>query len=183
MSFLTPNTIRRCAAGHTEAQREVYEALQRVMFGVVLRYAGSREEARDWLHDGFIRLFDRMGGYRFEGSFEGWARRVFVSTALDHLRQKRLIWSDLDSGPIEAVDWSVAADGIDRIDADRLIELIGALPPPQRTVLNLFSIEGYAHEEVAEELGISVENSRITLHRAKQTLEQRLKKEGILPSR
>lgn len=148
------------------------------MFGVVMRYASSRAEASDWLHDGFIRLFDRMGSYRFEGSFEGWARRVFVSTALDQLRRRRVV---VDQEPLEqAGDWAGVAQQVDRIDADRLIELIGRLPEGQRTVLNLFSIEGYAHEEVAELLGISVENSRITLHRAKQTLAHWLKNEGFL---
>ena len=153
------------------------------MFGVALRYASSREEARDWLHDGFIRLFERIGGYRFEGSFEGWARRIFVSTALDQLRKRRPTVDAADGLVLEASkngQWAAACEEIDRIDADFLVEQINRLPQTQRAVLNLFSIEGYAHDEIAELLGISVENSRITLHRAKHTLAQMLKKEGLL---
>lgn len=150
------------------------------MYGVVLRYASSGQEASDWLHDGFIRLFERIGSYRFEGSFEGWARRVFVSAALDQLRRRGNRWQAGLETVVEGNDWAVAAEAVDRIDADRLMELIGRLPEGQRTVLNLFSIEGYTHDEVGQMLGISSENSRITLHRAKQTLAEWLTKEGIL---
>jgi len=77
------------------AQRLLYEKFARKMFGVCLRYTKQREEAEDLLQEGFIKVFQKISSFKAEGSLEGWIRRVMVNTALDHLRQQKMLWTDL----------------------------------------------------------------------------------------
>ena len=81
--------VERCKKQDRRAQRDLYEKLSARMFPVCLRYIGDREMAKDVLHDGFITLFSKLGDYRGEGTFEGWARRIFVTACLMQLRMGR----------------------------------------------------------------------------------------------
>ena len=72
--------IAGCMKNDPLAQRQMYEWLSPRMFAVCFRYIGEKEAARDVLHDGFITLFSKIGSYKGDGSFEGWARRIFTST-------------------------------------------------------------------------------------------------------
>ena len=87
LQYTEAELINECVQGNSSAQRCLYELLHPRMYAVCLRYVGDKEEARDILHDGFILLFSKLKNYRGEGSFEGWARKLFVNTALMHLRK------------------------------------------------------------------------------------------------
>ena len=84
--------------GDSRAQRSIYEHLSAKMYAVCLRYMGDKEAAQDVLQDGFVILFNKLSTYSGEGSFEGWARRIFTNTALMVLRQHDVM---RDSGDIE----------------------------------------------------------------------------------
>ena len=81
--------LESCKKGDRKAQKSLYDLLAPKMMALCMRYAGSRELAEDLLQDGFVTLFSKMGNFKNEGSFEGWARRVFVTTCLMYLRKKR----------------------------------------------------------------------------------------------
>lgn len=168
--------IRQCQKGDRSAERHIYLALSSVMFAVTIRYAPDRATAEDLLQEGFICLFRKIKDYRFEGSFEGWARRIFVTVALGHLRrEKRVQYMELpDSLP------DVMPLVIEKMQANDIMSYISQLPQLSNTILNMFCVEGYTHQEISTHLGISVENSRITLHRAKLQLAALLKQNGIL---
>ena len=76
-----------CKQGERKAQKALFEALSPKMMAVCLRYMGNREDAEDVLQEAFIILFTKLDSYQGAGSFEGWARRIFVNTALMHLRR------------------------------------------------------------------------------------------------
>src|SRR5215213_4443089 len=80
--------IEGCVQGDRKLQYNLYERFAPKMFGVCLRYAGNAEEAEDILQEGFIKVFKKIGSFRREGSFEGWIRRIFVNTAIEHYRKK-----------------------------------------------------------------------------------------------
>lgn len=172
--------IHRCQKGDRDAQHLIYQELSVKMFCVSLRYAPNGSVAQDWLHDGFIHLFKNIKNYRGEGSFEGWARRVFITTALTNLRHEKswntssLDIEDLTQSP------SDMASVLQTMENQEIIKAINGLSANQRAVLNLFSIEGYTHDEIAPMLGITAQNSRTILHRAKSELASILKKEGII---
>ena len=144
------------------------------MFPVCLRYVGDRTLAEDILQDGFITLFTHIDNYKGEGSFEGWARRIFVTTALMHIRKKdALKMSDeLESARSLKTD---TTGQIAEIGYKELIEMVMSLPMGFRTVFNLYAVEGYSHKEIAKMLGISEVTSRTQYSRARAILQAKIK--------
>lgn len=166
--------IEACKNNDPRAQKLLYETFARKMMSVCLRYADSREMAEDFLQEGFIKVFSSIQSYNYEGSFEGWIRRIFVNTALEALRKNDLLRNgvELDSlEPQQEVDYSA----VDRISADELMELIAQLPTGFRTVFNMFAVEGYSHKEIAQALHITESTSRSQYTRAKRLLQKWIK--------
>jgi len=167
--------ISLCKQGDRAAQKVLYDRLSSRMFPVCLRYMGNREAAEDILQEGFISLFSKLDSYSGEGSFEGWARKVFVNTALMTLRKNDVMRQSED---IETA-WSVSSEdpgALQKISYNELMGLIAALPAGFRTVFNMFVVEGYSHKEIAGELGITEATSRSQLQRARVILQNKIKK-------
>jgi len=167
--------ISLCKQGDRAAQKALFDRLSAKMFPVCMRYMGNREAAEDVLQEGFISLFSKLGSYSGEGSFEGWARKVFVNTALMTLRKNDVMRQSED---IETA-WSVSSEdpgALQKISYNELMGMIAELPTGFRTVFNMFLIEGYSHKEIGEALGISEATSRSQLQRARVMLQNRIKK-------
>ena len=143
------------------------------MFPLCIRYVGDRSLAEDILQDGFITLFTRLESYKGEGSFEGWARRIFVTTALMSLRKKDALKMSEDLEAARGLKTETSSQ-VQNIGYKELMELIMTLPPGFRTVFNMYSIEGYSHKEIAETLGISETTSRTQLSRARIWLQNKI---------
>ncbi len=173
---LYADLIDRCRKQDRKAQRLLYEKLSGKMFSVCLRYMGDRERAKDIMHDSFITLFDKLSEYRGEGSFEGWARRIFVTTALMQLRKNDVLRnSGQIDGELPVRSIEVSSSETAGLDAERIRKLIVSMPEGFRTVFNLFAIEGFSHKEIAEKLGIGEGGSRSQLSRARIWLQERIK--------
>lgn len=172
--FSDSDLIEGCLKGDRTMQRELYERFAPKMYGVCLRYAGNAEEAEDILQEGFIKVYNKVGSFRREGSFEGWIRRIFVNTAIEHYRKKIYLQpiGDYEENSIEGQYLSV----LDHLAEKDIIQLVQQLSPGYRTVFNMYVIEGYTHRQIAEELGISEGTSKSQLSRAKQILQELVKK-------
>lgn len=167
--------ITRCLKGDRKAQKALYDALSPKMFSLCIRYMGDRDAAEDILQEGFVSLFAKLDSYTGNGSFEGWARKIFVNTALMSLRKNDILRQseDIDTA------WSVSSQetsAVQNISYRELIKIIGELPSGFRTVFNMYVIEGYSHKEIADELGISEATSRSQLLRARLMLQEKIKK-------
>ncbi len=151
-------------------QRELYNRFAGKMYGVCLRYAANAEEAEDILQEGFIKVFRKMDSFRREGSFEGWIRRIFVNTAIEHYRKKIYLQpiTEHEENTVEGKYLSV----LDSLAEKDIINLVQQLSPGYRTVFNMYVVEGYTHKQIAEKLGISEGTSKSQLSRAKQILQQ-----------
>lgn len=161
--------IRGCMEGNRRMQEELYRRFSPRMYAVCLRYAGNAEEAEDILQEGFIKVFKKLDSFRSEGSFEGWVRRVFVNTAIEHFRRKRYLMpvTEKEENTIEGKYTSV----LDELGAKDIMALIQDLSPGYRTVFNMYVVEGYTHKEIADMLGISEGTSKSQLSRAKVILQ------------
>jgi len=169
--------IERCVKGESYAQKRLYDMYASKMYAVCVRYSDSRESAKDILQDGFVTLFEKIGTYKGDGSFEGWMRKIFVNTALMALRKNDVLKhseqiEEIPSGEIAPT----SANIIETIDLKIILDLISQMPAGFRAVFNLYEIEGYSHQEIAQALGISVGASRSQLSRSKMWLQDRLKK-------
>jgi RNA polymerase sigma factor (sigma-70 family) len=155
-------------------QEEMYRRFSPRMYAVCLRYAGNAEEAEDILQEGFIKIFKKLDSFRGDGSFEGWVRRVFVNTAIEHFRRKRYLQpvTEKEENTIEGKSLS-ALDGLAEKD---ILALIKELSPGYRTVFNMYVVEGYTHKEIGDMLGISEGTSKSQLSRAKVILQDMVRK-------
>lgn len=166
--------IEGARSGDRRCQKAIYDILSAKMLAVCLRYMGDRESAEDILQDGFVTLFSKLDTYSGEGSFEGWARKIFVNTALMSLRKKDALKGSED---VDAA-WDIASDAptaVQQIGYEELLGMIAGLPPGFRTVFNMFVIEGFSHKDIAEALGISETTSRSQLQRARVLLQTKIK--------
>jgi len=166
--------IEGAKSGDRRSQKAIYDILSGKMYAVCLRYMGDRDTAADILQDGFVTLFTKLDSYSGDGSFEGWARKIFVNTALMSLRKKDAL---KDSEDVDAA-WDITTDepsAIQKIGYNDLLKIIAQLPPGFRTIFNMYVIEGYYHKEISEELGISETTSRSQLQRARTLLQSKIK--------
>jgi len=166
--------INGCIDGNRRMQEELYRRFSPRMYAVCLRYASSSEEAEDILQEGFIKIFKKLGSYRGEGSFEGWIRRIFVNTAIEHFRRRRYLQpvTEKEENTVEGKYLSV----LDSLAEKDIMELIRQLSPGYRTVFNMYVVEGYTHKEIGDMLGISEGTSKSQLSRAKVILQDMVKK-------
>ena len=166
--------INGCIEGNRRMQEELYRRFSPRMYAVCLRYATSSEEAEDILQEGFIKIFKKLDSYRGEGSFEGWIRRIFVNTAIEHFRRRRYLQpvTEKEENTVEGKYLSV----LDNLAEKDILELIRQLSPGYRTVFNMYVVEGYTHKEIGDMLGISEGTSKSQLSRAKVILQDMVKK-------
>lgn len=172
--------IAGCVRQDRNCQKALYEQFYGKMLGVCIRYARDREEARDMLHEGFIKVFGSIRSFAGKGSFEGWIRRIMVNTSVDHLRRNKheyLIVSTVRAGEQpEQVDEVDEDDMLDVIGKEEIMAAVQQLSPAYRTVFNLYVIEEYAHKEIAEMLNISEGTSKSNLAKARFQLKKNLTK-------
>ena len=165
--------IKACRANDRKAQRKFYDHYAPLIFGIIRRYTSNLEAAEEIHSAAFYRIFKSLDQYRFEGSFEGWMRKITVNVLSDHFRKSHPNNASLGE---DAEDIPAFADesGPSKMAYKDLLQLIQQLPDTQRTVFNLFVFEEYAHKEIADLLGIQENNSRWHLNDARRRLKEQI---------
>lgn len=161
--------------GDRKGQHELYQALKSKMYALCLRYAQSKSDAEDILHDGFINVFRDIHQFKNEGPIEGWVRKVILNTALQHLRkQSKNVFLELNEKT--PVDNYYNDEEIDHYSQEimikQMIDAMQHMPVGFKTVLNLYIMEGYTHDQIAATLNISSGTSKSQLKRAKDHLRK-----------
>jgi RNA polymerase sigma factor (sigma-70 family) len=164
--------IKGCIKQESSCQRLLFEQYAGKMMTVCLRYAHDSMEAEDMLQEGFIRVFNYIEQFKFEGSFEGWIRRVVVNTALKQLQKKRLTFTEINDNSQQSP--RLESYAYSNLGEEELMKLINRLPDGYRTIFNLNVIEGYSHEEIAKMLDIQPSTSRSQLVKARKMLQQQI---------
>jgi RNA polymerase sigma factor (sigma-70 family) len=166
--------ITGCLDGNRRDQELLYRRHSGKLFVVCLQYSGNDEEARDILQEGFIKIFENLHHYKYEGSFEGWMRRIVVNTALEKFRARHQLFRVDDIDTIQEPEADPDNEDYAGLDAGDLLFIIRQLPPKYRMVFNLYAIEGYSHKEIAAMLNISEGTSKSNLSRARIILQRRV---------
>ena len=181
---LTPQEqqiLKGCQAGQAQYQQMLYQSYYGKMMSVCLRYARDKEEAKDILQDGFIKVFSSLPNFKGEGSLEGWIRRIIVNTAINHYHKSKKFQNQASIEEDLKEEYSLSAnfddlDAIQKINYDDLLLLIRELPPAYQTVFNLYVIEGYSHKEIGEMLHINEGTSKSNLAKARMKLQKNVQK-------
>jgi RNA polymerase sigma-70 factor (ECF subfamily) len=163
--------VRKAASGDRGAQKAIYGSLAPRMLALCQRYVRDAHFAEDVMIEGFVKVFANLPGFRFQGSFEGWVRRIMVREAIDFLRRRQFVVYDetLLENRQELPD-----AGADPYEVEQLELLIDALPEGYRLVFNLYVVEGYKHHEIATLLDISESTSKSQLFKARKALQNQL---------
>jgi RNA polymerase sigma-70 factor (ECF subfamily) len=162
--------INDCQKNDRKAQEQLYRLYAPKLFSVCLKYSRNYTEAQDNLQDGFLIIFDKIDQFSFKGSFDGWLKRVMVNHVLQQYRQETflsLVKEDVpDDNEIEIDD--------EDISLEYLLKIIQELPNQYRLVFNLYVLDGYSHQEIAEMLTINLGTSKSNLARAKMILREKI---------
>lgn len=164
--------LRGCLRGEAIYQKRLYDLFASKMYAVCLRYSSDKDEARDLLQEGFIKVFQHLDKFKMEGSLEGWIRRIMVNHALEQFRKayKKQQFVDIE----DAGDEPTPHIDAHRYDMQVILNVIQELPTGYRTVFNLYVVEGLQHNEIAELMGINENTSKSQLSRARQLLQKKL---------
>jgi RNA polymerase sigma factor (sigma-70 family) len=169
--------IRGCALNERDSQKKIYNSFYGYAMAICDCYANNEDDAVEILNDGFLKIFKEIHRYKPAytneiNSFKGWLRKIMVCTAIDHFRKnkKHRVVGELDIVSVKAFTYEENA--LEKISYDEIIRFIQDLSPAYRTVLNLFIIEGFSHEEIADQLGIAVGTSKSNLAKARKQLQK-----------
>ncbi len=170
--------IQGCKKYNAHYQKALYTQYAPAMMSLCLRYSSSRDEAKDFLQEGFIKIFDKIGQYKEEGSFEGWMKRIFVNTAIDYIRKNNNksfigIESLPEANSVEEQEYNEYDHSKEiSYSHEELLTAINSIGDDFKIVFNMFIIENYSHKEIAEILSIKEETSRSRLIRAKHKIKE-----------
>lgn len=167
--------IAGCIKGNQMAQKALFDSFSPKFFALCLRYMNSKDDAEDVLQEGMVKIFTKLPEYQGKGSFEGWMRRIIVNTCLDQIRKNQKLKMDVSIDK-EEYKLSMNANILENMSANELIEEIKKMPPGYRVVFNMFAIEGYSHQEIAEKLGVKESTSKSQYLRARAYLKDRIEK-------
>ncbi|MDP9230767.1 MAG: sigma-70 family RNA polymerase sigma factor, partial [Bacteroidota bacterium] len=155
----------------------IYSSFYGYAMAVCDRYVNKQEDAVEILNDGFLKIFKEVHHFSpayddVVSSFKGWLRKIMVYTAIDHFRknQKHHVISEMDEGLFQLP--SITEDALDHISYEEIIQAVQELSPGYRTVFNLFVIDGFTHDEISMQLGISTGTSKSNLSKAKKQLQK-----------
>lgn len=174
--YTIEDLVKRCRAGERKAQEVLYKQFAAKMLGVCMRYATDRMEAEDMLQNGYITVFQKIGDYRGDGSFEGWIRRIMVHSAIGYYRKHHKLMQLVDIDE-HGNQQSVNPAALATLDAKDMMALVQQLSPGYRMVFNLYAIEGYSHKEIGDIMGISEGASKSQLSRARAILKEQITKQ------
>jgi RNA polymerase sigma-70 factor (ECF subfamily) len=182
--FLTPfpddcTLVTACLAGDRRAQEAFYRRFAPAALVVCQRYAKGREEAMELMNGGMMKVFQKLDGYRWEGSLEGWVKRLVFNSAIDQFRSQK------QRPTLEIADWDRPAEATatHSLYADDLCRIIDLLPETSKEVFWLFAVEGYNHAEIATQLNFSEGNSRWHLNKARKILRDKLQSPSFKSNR
>ena len=158
--------IEGCLKGDRKAQQQLYDKYSGVMFAVCLRYMPTTQDAEDALVTGFTTIFSKL---------EGWMKKLMVHNAISLIRKNAKFFCQ-DDEDLEHLN-DEQPDIISRISAQEIIQLIQTLPDGYRSVFNLYAIEGYSYEEIAQMLNVNIGTVRSQLSKARKTLQEKIKRQ------
>lgn len=164
--------IKACKRGKRASQKELYKLYYSYGMSICLRYSKNRQEAQEILNDGFVKVFSNLEKYDLKLSFKAWLRRILINVAIDYYRKHHKHQHTLEIVHNQHFDES--PDALHNLSVEEIMKMVHRLSPAYRMVFNLYVVEGYKHQEIAEQLNITVGASKSNLAKARMKLRAML---------
>lgn len=165
--------IHGCIRNERSAQEKLYRLFYARMMAVVRRYIDQTEQAEEVLNNGFLRAFQKVHQYTFQGSFEGWLRKIVFHAVSDYVKQHIRYNEHI---VLVEKDEYIHKDHADRLYYNQLLELVQSLPEATRAVFNMYVMEGFSHKEIGKSLGISEGTSKWHLSEGRRQLKEKIER-------
>ncbi len=169
--------IQACIKNDRRGQERLYRKYFGKMMSYTMKYAHSRDEGLEIVNLGFLRVFKKVHTFAFNGSFEGWIRKLIFHAIADFYKKqsKQLYFLELAETNNDSHDHT-----LEKFYAEDLIKLVDYLPAATQNVFRLFALEGYSHKEIGNELGISIGTSKWHVSEARKKLKKLIYQEPEL---
>ena len=171
--------LKDCAASKRDSEKQLYALFYGYLMNVCLRYAKSNDDAIEILNDGFLKIFREIGKFNsmhdnLMGDFKGWIKKIIIYTAIDHYRKydKHNHHIDICDAHYDTADKDEGQ--LEKLSYKEIVGCIQQLSHGYKTVFSLFVLDGFSHEEIANQLGIAVGTSKSNLFKARQHLQKML---------
>lgn len=165
--------IQGCIRNQRSAQEKMYHLFYPKMMALVRRYIDQEMQAEEVLHNGYLRAFQKIKQYNFQGSFEGWLRKIVFHAVADYVKQNAKYSSQV---VLVEKDEYVHKDHAEKLYYDQLVRLVQQLPDATRTVFNMYVMDGFTHKEIGNMLGISEGTSKWHLSEGRRVLKEKIEK-------
>jgi RNA polymerase sigma factor (sigma-70 family) len=167
--------VNGCISGDRSCQQKFYQTFYGKMLAACMRYAENREEAKDFLHDGLIKVFANLKEFEFKGSLEGWVKKIVTNTAIDIVRKKKNFIVELDENRnydhlADDYQENMEYEHFTKVKVEIIMQLIQKLSPMYKTVFNMFVFEELSHKEISEQLNINIGTSKSNYAKARKNL-------------
>jgi RNA polymerase sigma factor (sigma-70 family) len=173
-SIAEEEIISQCKTGSLKYQELLYKHFYGYAMGISLRYSLNRDDAMEVVNDAFIKVFNAINNFDSDKPFKAWLRTILVNTAIDRRRKDIKFQLNVD---LEYAMPAISANVIETLNVQDILKMMKELPPIQTAIFNLYEIDGYSHDEIAELLAIPASSSRVYLSRAKEKLRTVLRSE------
>ena len=178
------NIIQGCVKANRQSQKEFYQQYFGFAMGICMRYCSTHDDAMEVVNDGFLKIFRTLGQFEprhqnFEASLMGWMKSIFINTAIDHFRKNKnnYLVGEIEDDHLQMTDAMDTA--ISQMSYKEIMAMVQSLSPCYRTVFNLHVIDGYKHEEIAQQLNIAVGTSKSNLAKARTNIQKMLKEANL----
>jgi RNA polymerase sigma-70 factor (ECF subfamily) len=162
--------IQGCMANDRKCQEALYRKYFATLFYLGMRYTQDEDLVQEITHDAFMKIYKNISKYQFTGSFEGWIRKIMFHCVVDHFRAKKSPrFIELDE-----VRQILEDTATPQWDTEELYSHINTLPETHKTVFNMFALEGYSHQEIAQKIGISEGTSKWYLNQARTLIKEKI---------
>lgn len=172
--------INACIRKEANAQKQLFELYAGKMLGVCVRYCQNHEDAKDALHEGYIKIFNQLDRFKGTAKLETWMTRIMINTSIDHFKKSIKYKGFTESEELklsEDESYSIEYDDKDEVSVKQIYSVINKLPDGYRHIFNLYAIEGFTHKEIASQLDINEGTSKSQLARARKLLKKLLKED------
>ncbi|WP_226294373.1 RNA polymerase sigma factor [Aquimarina algicola] len=167
--------VEKSKSGDRNSQYQLYKLYVDAMYNISMRMLGIKEDAEDVVQDSFIEAFKNLNSFRYESTFGSWLKRIVINKSINHLKLKKI-----PVAPLEYHEYTISEETNEQnkdipLDINKIKKGINMLPEGYKQAINLYLIEGYDHNEIAEILGITTSTSKSQYHRAKKKLVEIIK--------
>lgn len=166
--------VQGCISNNRKSQEELYKLFFPAMERMIRKHTTDKDQMMDIINNGFLRVFKKLDTFNFQGSLEGWIRKIVYHSMCDYFKKHS---KDIKFLVFGHIDYNIKAQTSNKLDFQDLMRMVKTLPEKYNKVFYMYAIEGYKHQEIGKALNINENTSKWYLSEARKKLQANFKAE------